>query len=123
MLSAWRYAMEIHVTHLGTACVLLEVSGIRLLTDPVLDPPGQRYGFGFGTGSTKLESPALPRDGLGEIHAVLLSHDQHADNLDHEGRAFLPSAGQVLTTRAGAKRLGGNARGLAPWESTTLVGN
>ena len=57
---------------------------------------------------------------LGPIDAVLLSHDHHGDNLDDAGRAMLPSAGVVLTTVPGAKRLGGNARGLAPWGTTRL---
>ena len=55
-----------------------------------------------------------------QIDAVLLSHDQHADNLDPAGRALLPAAGAVITTTTGAKRLGGNARGLAPWATTRL---
>ena len=36
----------------------------------------------------------------------------HGDNLDHAGRALLPSAGVVLTTTAGARRFAGNAVGL-----------
>jgi L-ascorbate metabolism protein UlaG (beta-lactamase superfamily) len=51
---------------------------------------------------------------------VLLSHDHHDDNLDAAGRAFLPSAGGVITTVTGAQRLGGSARGLEPWASTRL---
>jgi L-ascorbate metabolism protein UlaG (beta-lactamase superfamily) len=54
------------------------------------------------------------------VDAVLLSHDQHDDNLDPAGRALLPAAEAVITTTAGAKRLGGNARGLAPWGATRL---
>jgi len=57
---------------------------------------------------------------LAPIDAVLLSHDHHGDNLDDAGRAILPSADVVLTTVPGAKRLGGNARGLAPWGTTQL---
>jgi len=52
---------------------------------------------------------------------VLLSHDQHSDNLDNSGKAFLTKAGRVLTTVAGAKRLGGRAEGLLPWDSTKLT--
>ena len=52
---------------------------------------------------------------------MLLSHDQHSDNLDHSGRDFC-KAKRVLTTEAGAKRLGGHAEGLAPWASTELTG-
>ena len=33
---------------------------------------------------------------------------------------MLPSAGTVVTTASGAKRLGGSARGLSAWETTTL---
>jgi hypothetical protein len=51
---------------------------------------------------------------------VLVSHDDHGDNLDSAGRALLPAAGVVLTTTAGSGRLGGNARGLAPWATTQL---
>ena len=51
---------------------------------------------------------------------MLLSHDHHDDNLDAAGRALLPSAGVVVTTASGARRLGGGARGLAPWASTRL---
>jgi L-ascorbate metabolism protein UlaG (beta-lactamase superfamily) len=53
-------------------------------------------------------------------HAVLLSHDQHSDNLDTTGRAYLPQAKQVLTTLAGAQRLDDGTRGLAPWETVDL---
>ena len=51
---------------------------------------------------------------------MLLSHDHHQDNLDDSGREMLSSADLVLTTEAGAGRLGGNARGLADWDTTRL---
>jgi L-ascorbate metabolism protein UlaG (beta-lactamase superfamily) len=51
---------------------------------------------------------------------VLLSHDHHADNLDEAGRALLPQAETIVTTASGARRLGGSARGLEPWGTTTL---
>ena len=59
-------------------------------------------------------------DSLGHIDAVLLSHDQHFDNLDRLGRTMLNSAGKVLTTQAGAERLGNQAIGLAHWQSMEL---
>ena len=65
--------------------------------------------------SHKLTGPAVAAADLGPIDVVLLSHDHHGDNLDTTGRALLPSAGAVLTTTPGARRLGGNARGLQPW--------
>ncbi len=105
------------LTHLGTATLLLELAGKRILTDPALDPAGRRYRFRPGLSSTKNEDPIVPAGALDAIDLVLLSHDHHADNLDDAGRAFLPRARKVLTTQPGARRLGGNAVGLAPWES------
>ncbi|MEV0713870.1 MBL fold metallo-hydrolase [Asanoa sp. NPDC050611] len=110
----------VRVTHIGGPTALIEFAGWRLLTDPTFDPAGRTYAFGWGTSSRKLVGPALSADALGPIDAVLLTHDHHGDNLDDAGRELLPSAGAVITTRPGAGRLGGNARGLAPWESTTL---
>jgi L-ascorbate metabolism protein UlaG (beta-lactamase superfamily) len=110
----------VRITHIGGPTVLIEVGGWRLLTDPTFDPPGQRYSFGWGTSSRKLAGPAIAASDLAPIDAVLLSHDHHGDNLDPAGRELLPSAGVVITTASGAKRLGGDARGLEPWETTRL---
>jgi L-ascorbate metabolism protein UlaG (beta-lactamase superfamily) len=109
------------ITHVGGPTALIEAGGWRLLTDPTFDAPGKRYSFGLGTVSRKLTGPAVAAEDLGPIDAVLLSHDQHADNLDPAGRALLPSAGSVVTTEAGARRLGlASARGLAQWGTTRL---
>jgi len=109
------------ITYIGGPTAVVEIGGLRLLTDPTFDPPGRHYNFGLPfIGSTKTEGPAVGLDQLGKIDAVLLSHDQHQDNLDTRGRDALGGAGRVLTTRAGARRLGGNADGLRPWESTVL---
>jgi L-ascorbate metabolism protein UlaG (beta-lactamase superfamily) len=113
--------MTVRITHIGGPTALIEVDGWRLLTDPTFDPPGRRYTFGWGSSSRKLTGPAIAATDLGPIDAVLLSHDHHGDNLDTAGRALLPAAGSVLTTVAGARRLGGNARGLAPWATTRLT--
>jgi L-ascorbate metabolism protein UlaG (beta-lactamase superfamily) len=113
--------MNVRLTHVGGPTLLIEFGGWRLLTDPTFDHAGGDYRFGWGTGSTKLTEPAIAAGEIGEIDAVLLSHDHHEDNLDAAGRALLPSAGAVLTTVPGAKRLGAaNVRGLAPWAETTL---
>ena len=111
---------DVRITHVGGPTVLIEAAGWRLLTDPTFDPPGKRYVFGWGTSSRKLAGPALEAADLGPIDAVLLSHDHHDDNLDEAGRALLPSAGSVVTTAAGAGRLGGETRGLEPWGTTRL---
>jgi L-ascorbate metabolism protein UlaG (beta-lactamase superfamily) len=111
------------ITHVGAATNLLEIGGLRLLTDPSFDPPGESYSAiplpGFR--STKTSAPALTPDQLGRIDGVLLTHDHHFDNLDRAGRALLPELGRVLTTKAGARRLGGETTGLAPWEHAELT--
>jgi L-ascorbate metabolism protein UlaG (beta-lactamase superfamily) len=111
---------DIRVTHIGGPTALIEVDGWRLLTDPTFDPPGQRYHFGWGTGSRKLAGPAIAASDLLPIDTILLTHDHHADNLDPAGRALLPEAGVVITTASGSKRLGGATRGLEPWQNTRL---
>jgi L-ascorbate metabolism protein UlaG (beta-lactamase superfamily) len=108
------------VTHIGGPTALIEVGGWRILTDPTFDAPGRRYAFGWGTSSRKLTGPAIAASEIGRIDAVLLTHDHHDDNLDAAGRALLPSAGVVVTTAPGAKRLGGDTRGLVPWAATRL---
>lgn len=112
--------MNCRITHIGTATVLLEIGSVRLLTDPVFDPPGGKYHFGYGTGAMKLTAPSIQPETLGKLDAVLLSHDHHEDNLDRAGRALLPLAKKVITTTAGARRLGNNAIGLRAWTSFTV---
>ncbi|HTO73085.1 MAG TPA: MBL fold metallo-hydrolase, partial [Gemmatimonadales bacterium] len=57
---------------------------------------------------------------INAIDAVLLSHDHHADNLDAAGRLAAATASRIVTTVAGAGRLGGRAKGLEPWQSVAL---
>ena len=110
----------LRLTYVGGPTLMLEVGGWRILTDPTFDPPGKRYFFGWGTMSKKLQGPAVAFDDLAPIDAVLLSHDHHGDNLDPTGRELLPRMGTVVATESGARRLGGDARGLADWATTTL---
>jgi L-ascorbate metabolism protein UlaG (beta-lactamase superfamily) len=108
------------ITLIGGPTALIEIDGFRLLTDPTFDAPGA-YQLPH-VKLEKLSGPALGAEAIGNVDAVLLSHDQHADNLDHSGKDFLQKAKRVLTTIAGAKRLGGHAEGLAPWATTVLTG-
>ena len=110
---------NLRLTYIGGATALLEMSGLRLLTDPTFDSAGTQYPTGMYT-LRKLDAPAIRADALGPIDAVLLSHDHHFNNLDHSGRALLSRAGTILTTLDGAQRLGGRSVGLAPWQSVEL---
>ncbi len=99
---------------------LIEFCGLRFLTDRTFDGRGAEYAAGPTT-LKKLADPGASVDDLGRIDYVLLSHDQHSDNLDHAGRRMLARAGQVLTTKDGTERLGGNAVGLVPWQTITVL--
>jgi len=107
------------ITLIGGPTALIEFAGFRLLTDPTFDPPGE-YQLPHVT-LKKTSSPALSAAEIGPVDAVLLSHDQHADNFDHAGKAYAMRAPRLLTTVAGAGRLGGVAEGLAPGESRELT--
>ena len=118
--------MHHRITYIGTATVLLEIGSLRLLTDPAFDPAGTTYALepapGLTIGAHKLAGPAVRAESVGPIDAVLLSHDEHFDNLDERGRELLADAARVITTPAGAGRLADHAVGLAPWESLRLTG-
>jgi len=113
---------DLRLTHIGGPTVLIEFAGWRILSDPTFDPPGRRYKFGWGTASDKVAGPAVAIADLGPLDVVLLTHDHHADNLDVAGRALLPDVPIVVTTVAGAARLGGRPMGLEPWATVTLEG-
>jgi L-ascorbate metabolism protein UlaG (beta-lactamase superfamily) len=109
----------VRMTYIGGPTVLVEFGGIRLLTDPTFDPAGGEYATPAYT-LRKLQGPAVDVSALGRIDAVLLSHDHHFDNLDHSGRRLLADVPVVLTTEAGAARLGAPAVGLSPWQTFDL---
>jgi L-ascorbate metabolism protein UlaG (beta-lactamase superfamily) len=107
---------------IGGPTALIAYGGLRLLTDPTFDPPGAYPRPGTPVVLHKLAGPAVQADELEPVDAVLISHDHHADNLDPGGRAFLPRAGRVITTNAGAERLEVDATGLEPGDSVALDG-
>lgn len=108
-------ASGLTVRLIGGPTALIELGGLRLLTDPTFDQP-QEY-----PRLRKLAPPAVSADEVGAIDAVLLSHDQHKDNLDDAGRDYLDSVPLVLTTPDAAGRLGGRSDGLAPWAHTDVA--
>ncbi|MDO1449703.1 MBL fold metallo-hydrolase [Rhodocytophaga aerolata] len=111
--------MNITITHIDTACVLLDINGFRILTDPTLDTAGKLYYHGSGTFSRKTENPALPLEQLPTIDLVLLSHHQHKDNFDHRGQEFTKTVPIVISTKPAAKAIPG-VIGLDNWESYTI---
>jgi L-ascorbate metabolism protein UlaG (beta-lactamase superfamily) len=104
----------------GGPTALITYGGLRLLTDPTFDPPGEYPRPGTPIVLRKLVGPAVGVDEVMPVDAVLVSHDHHSDNLDKSGKEMLSQAGTVLTTGAGAERLGGNAVGMEPGDTVTL---
>jgi L-ascorbate metabolism protein UlaG (beta-lactamase superfamily) len=82
------------ITYLGHATVLIEVAGVRLLTDPVL----RRAVFGGIIRRAGAAPEIEPPD------VVLLSH-QHADHLDLPSLRTLGSTTEVVAPRGAGKRL------------------
>lgn len=110
--------MSFAIRYLGGPTSLIEFGGVRLLTDPTFDPPGD-YPIGSRV-LTKTSRAVAGVDEFDAVDAVLLSHDQHPDNLDRGGRAFVGAARLTLSTRQAAERLDGAVRGLVPWQSVDL---
>lgn len=104
----------------GGPTAVIDLGGARFMTDPTFSAPGT-YPVAPGRTLTKLEGPAVGIEDIGHVDAVLLSHDQHVDNLDPAGRAYVASAPQTFTTPAAAQRLEGHVTGLAPWQVSTFV--
>ena len=67
---------------IGGPTTIVDIAGRRLVIDPTFDPAGVHAHL------TKTAGPAVPATALGPVDAVLISHDQHKDNLDEEGRRF-----------------------------------
>ncbi|WP_046732080.1 MBL fold metallo-hydrolase [Streptomyces humi] len=102
------------VTVLGGPTAVIDLGGLRVVSDPTFDAAGP-HGY-----LTKTAGPAVDEDALGPVDLVLVSHEAHPDNLDDRGRAFAQAAPVVLTGPASAQRLGAPAVGLSPWTSHTL---
>jgi L-ascorbate metabolism protein UlaG (beta-lactamase superfamily) len=109
----------VRITHYETAFTRIEIGGVTVVTDPVLDAPGQHHHFGGGMTATKHSTPPSFED-IGRYDVVLVSHDQHADNLDASGRAILRDASLIVTTPTAARRLDGSAVGLAPFATISI---
>ncbi len=69
----------LRITWLGHSTTLLEIDGLRVLTDPVW---GERVSPVSFAGPRRFHPPPVSIDGLPALDAVLVSHD-HFDHLDH----------------------------------------
>lgn len=108
---------HVSVQLIGGPTTVIEVGGLRFVTDPTFDPPGI-YDLG-GRFLTKSTEPALSLEEIGHVDTVLLSHDQHADNLDRKGREWIATVRTVLTTSAASERIPGTIA-LPNWSHVDL---
>ncbi|MGC5165269.1 MBL fold metallo-hydrolase [Luteimicrobium sp. DT211] len=112
----------LHATLVGGPTALLEYAGLRILVDPTFDEPRSYEG---GITLTRTAPPAVPAGDVLPADLVLVSHDQHPDNLDASGRALveqlLADGVPVLSTPAAAGRIP-RVTGLEPWASIDLDG-
>lgn len=106
------------IRYVGGPTAVIETGGVRLLTDPTFDGPGE-YPVGAGA-LVKMSGPAVAVAEVGPVDAVLLSHDQHPDNLDVSGRRFLAGVPLVLSTASAYERVGAPVRALPAWRHTEL---
>lgn len=106
--------MSRSATWLGHATVLLEVGGVRLLTDPLLR--------GRLAHITRRVPPITPAS-LGRIDAVLISH-VHLDHLDRVTLRALGTHVPIIAPRGAARSLRGlgAVQELGPGESTVVGG-
>lgn len=105
---------------IGGPTAVLSIGGLRLLTDPTFDEPGAYPSEIFTL--VKTAPPARSAEDLGVVDAVLLSHDEHADNLDDGGRRYLATVPLVLSTTGAVERLGGTTTSRPEWGSLDLQG-
>ncbi|MFT3823099.1 MAG: MBL fold metallo-hydrolase [Chitinophagaceae bacterium] len=71
-------ASGLRITWIGHSSLLIEIDGVRILTDPVWS---ERVSFSSLIGPRRFFAPPLALQNLPPLDAVLLSHD-HYDHLD-----------------------------------------
>jgi L-ascorbate metabolism protein UlaG (beta-lactamase superfamily) len=110
-----KFKAPLSITHIGTATAIIHVDGVNFLTDPVFSPAGTEWDLGIVVLKTTA-TPAKSLVDLPPIDVVLLSHEDHPDNLDELGRTTLDGR-HVFTTVDGANKLAPRpgVRELTPW--------
>jgi L-ascorbate metabolism protein UlaG (beta-lactamase superfamily) len=104
------------VTYIGHATLLIEMGGMRLLTDPNFDPK-------LGRILPRVSPPGIALDALPNLDAVLVTH-AHADHLSFDSLDRLPRTMPVYAPPVVAewlRRLGyRHAEPLAPGEVRSI---
>lgn len=103
----------IRITMIGHSTVLLEIGGMRILTDPF-------FGTRGNPAYRRIAPPAATREEMADVDLVLLSHD-HWDHFDRRFFRMLPPSAPVVVPAVtrGWMRLRGVRRpvGIRRWDS------
>src|SRR4051812_11308967 len=128
-LASWATPVSpsgLRVTWLGHSTLLLEVDGVRILTDPVFAKRASPVPL---VGPKRMHPMPISIEQLPQLDAVLLSHDHH-DHLDPVAMRHIAQRGMPIVTSLGVgARL--EAFGIHPdqiteldwWETHPLLGN
>ncbi|WP_201408315.1 MBL fold metallo-hydrolase [Mycobacterium paraintracellulare] len=116
--------MEVTVTFIGNATLLISCNDLTLLTDPNFLHKGQHAYLGYGLVSKRRKEPAIGINDLPRLDAIVLSH-MHGDHWDRVAQKGLDHQLPILTTPHAAKRLRhrgfADALGLSIWQTHTIV--
>jgi L-ascorbate metabolism protein UlaG (beta-lactamase superfamily) len=82
---------EVQVTWMGHSTMLVELDGVRILTDPVFCERASPFQW---MGPARFHPTPLPLDGLPDVDAIVISHD-HYDHLDYESVSWLAENSDV----------------------------
>jgi L-ascorbate metabolism protein UlaG (beta-lactamase superfamily) len=108
----------VKVTYIGHATLLLELAGVRVLTDPNFDPK-------LGRVLPRVSAPGIALHELPRLDALLLTH-AHADHLSFDSLDRLPRDLPLFAPPVVAgwlRRIGySHAEGLEPGASVQLEG-
>ena len=103
----------IRITMIGHSTILIEIGGMRILTDPF-------FGLHGNPAYRRIAPPAFTRQKMADVDLVLLSHD-HWDHFDRRYFRMLPASVPVVVPApaGGWMRMRGVRRpvGIRRWES------
>jgi L-ascorbate metabolism protein UlaG (beta-lactamase superfamily) len=92
------------LTFVGTATVVLELGGLRILTDPNFLHQGDHAPLGYGLRSRRLTDPALELGEVLPVDLVVLSH-HHGDHFDQVAADGIPDDTPIISTPHACRKL------------------
>lgn len=83
--------MQLTITQIDTACLLIDLNGFRILTDPAFDAAGGSYQSGSGRVLHKIQSPAIRPEDIGPVDLEIAARYTIDTAILHIGRAGFPA--------------------------------